>query len=118
MKFLKQFGILFGLCWLGQMVERVVPVPASVLALLFLLLLLLLRAVRVEQLEETSDFLLNNLPFFFVPISVGILQYVDVIFSHGVAFLTVCVVSLVTTFAATVWTVRWTKHWMERGKKA
>ncbi|MEG1593611.1 MAG: CidA/LrgA family protein [Oscillibacter sp.] len=120
MKIIQQLGLIFGLCWLCQWVERILPVsiPAGVLALLLLLLLLLTGAVKTEQLRETSNFFLNNLPFFFLPVSVGIMEYTDVIFSHAAAFLTVCVVSLVLTFAATVWTVRLTTRWLEGRKKA
>lgn len=119
MKIIQQFGILFALCWLCQWVESVLPLPfpASVLALVLLLLLLCVRALRAEQLRETSNFLLGNLPLLFVPASAGIIQYADVIFSNAAAFLTVCVVSLVATFAATVWTVRLTNRWLE-GRRA
>lgn len=112
-------GLLFGLCWLSQCIEWALPFPfpASVLALTLLLVLLLTGLLRVEQVREKADFLLSNLPFFFIPVAVGILQYVDLIRSNALAFVTVCVVSMVVTFGATVWAVRLSLKWMERGKK-
>lgn len=119
MKILKQVGILFGLCWLCQCLERVLPFafPASVLGLVVLLVLLTSRVIRVEHVREKSDFLLANLPFFFIPVSVSIMEYADVIFSNAAAFFTVCIVSMVVTFGATAWAVRLTLRWMERRRQ-
>jgi len=70
--------------------------------------------VRVDHVQEKSDFLLGNLPFFFIPVATGIMQYTDVILANGVAFVVICVVSLVATFAATVWAVTLTMKLIDR----
>jgi len=116
MKILKQVGILFGLCWAGALIEKLLPItfPASVIALILLLALLLVGVVRVDHVQEKSDFLLGNLPFFFIPVATGIMQYTDVILANGVAFVVICVVSLVATFAATVWAVTLTMKLIDR----
>lgn len=108
MKILGQIGIIFGICWASQCIEQVLPVsfPASVIGLVLLLILLLARVLRVDHIREKSDFLLGNLPFFFVPSVVSIMNYAGVIWANIVPFLTVCVVSLFLTYGATVWTVR------------
>lgn len=118
MKIIQQVGILFGLCWISQGIERILPFsfPASVLGLVLLLALLLMRVIRVDHVREKSDFLLSNLPFFFIPVSVSIMNYTDIILESAVAFLTVCIASTVITFAATVWAVQLTVRWMERRK--
>lgn len=58
-----------------------------------LLVLLLTGIVKVDHVREKSDFLLGNLGFFFIPVSVSIINYVDLIWQNAAAFLTVCVVS-------------------------
>lgn len=119
LKLLGQVGIVFGICWLSQCVERVLPftLPASIIGMVVLLLLLLLRVLRPEHIQEKSDFLLGNLPFFFVPAAVSIIQYLDILKSNLLALVAVCAVSTVTTFAATVWAVRLTSRWMEGRKR-
>ena len=119
MKILLQIGVVCGLYWVSQCVERVLPIPfpASVISLLLLLLLLLARVIRVEHIREKSDFLLGNLAFFFVPVSVSIMNYAGLIRQHAAAFLTVCAVSTVLTYAATAWAVRLTIRLMGRGKE-
>ena len=101
MKILLQVALVFGIYWVSQGIEAVLPVafPASVISLLLLLVLLL------------------NLGFFFIPVSVSIINYVDLIWQNAAAFLTVCVVSMVLTYGATVWAVHLTRRLMERGGK-
>ena len=115
MKILKQVAILFGLCWVSLVIEKLLPItfPSSVIALV-LLLILLLRVVNVDHVREKSDFLLGNLPFFFIPATVGIIQYKETILSNATAFLVVCVVSMVVTFAATAWAVQLTMKLIDR----
>lgn len=119
MKILIQIGIIFGLYWLSQCMEAVLPVPfpASVISLLLLLLLLVLRVVKVEHIREKADFLLNNLGFFFVPVAVSIMNYAGVIRENAVAFLTICVVSTVLTFGVTATVVHLACRLVRRGKE-
>ena len=114
MKILLQVALVFGIYWVSQGIEAVLPVafPASVISLLLLLVLL-----KVDHVREKSDFLLGNLGFFFIPVSVSIISYVDLIWQNAAAFLTVCVVSMVLTYGATVWAVHLTRRLMERGGK-
>ena len=108
MKILLQVALVFGIYWVSQGIEAVLPVafPASVISLLLLLVLLLTGIVKMDHVREKSDFLLGNLGFFFIPVSVSIINYVDLIWQNAAAFLTVCVVSMVLTYGATVWAVR------------
>lgn len=116
MKILLQIGIVFGLYWVSQCIEQVLPIPfpASVISLLLLLALLLARVIKVDHVREKADFLLGNLGFFFVPVSVSIMNYAGLIRQHAAAFLTICVVSTVLTYAATVTAVRLTLRLMAR----
>lgn len=120
LKILLQIGIVFGLYWVSQCVEATLPFPfpASVISLLLLLALLALRVIRVDHIREKADFLLGNLAFFFIPVSVGIMNYAGIIWEHGPAFFTICAVSLVLTFAVTVTVVRLTGRLLEKRKGA
>lgn len=117
MKLLLQISLVFGLYWLSEGVERLLPlpIPASVLSLVILLALLCVKAVKEEHVQEVADFLLGDLALFFVPAAVGIIRYVELLQSHAAAFLTVCLVSTVLTFAATSGTVYLTRKLMKKG---
>lgn len=119
MKILLQIGIIFGIYWLSQGIEMILPFPfpASVISLIVLLVLLSVRLIKLEQIKEKTDFILGNLAFFFVPVTMKIIDYVDVVLENGAAFLTICVVSTILTFGATAWTVQLTNRLMNRKKE-
>ena len=116
MKIIKQIGIIFAVCWLSLVIEKILPFafPASVIGMALLLVCLITGLLKIEHIQEKADFLLGNLSFFFVPVSVGIMNYIGLIGQHVVAFLTVCVVSTVLTYGATVTAVRLTLRLMAR----
>lgn len=120
MKILLQIGIVFGIYWVSQCIESILPFPfpASVISLLLLLVLLILRVIKVDHIREKADFLLGNLGFFFVPASVSIMNYVDIIWENAAAFFTICVVSMVLTFAVTAGTVTLTSRLLEKRREA
>ena len=115
-KILIQIGIIFGLYWVSQGIEAVLPFPfpASVISLLALLVLLLLKVVKVEQIREKVDFVLGNLTFFFVPVVVSVMNYVEILAENAVALLVISLVSTVLTFGVTAWVVQWTCRMMNR----
>ena len=116
MKILTQLGVVFGLFWLAEGVEAVLPFPfpASVISLLLLLVLLLTRALKLSAVRDAADFILGNLGFFFVPVSVSIMNYFDIVLENAAAFFTICVASTVLTYGATVTAVRLTRRLMEK----
>lgn len=118
MKILIQIGIIFGLYWVSQGIEAVLPFPfpASVISMLVLLILLLLKVIKVEQIREKVDFVLGNLSFFFVPVVVSVMNYADVIAENAVALLVISMVSTVLTFGVTAWVVRLTCRATNRRK--
>ena len=120
MKILLQIGIVFGIYWVSQCIESILPFPfpASDISLLLLLVLLILRVIKVDHIREKADFLLGNLGFFFVPASVSIMNYVDIIWENAAAFFTICVVSMVLTFAVTAGTVTLTSRLLEKRREA
>lgn len=58
MKILLQVALVFGIYWVGQGIEAVLPFafPASVISLLLLLVLLLTGMVRVDHIRESPTF--------------------------------------------------------------
>ena len=119
MKVFQQLGIIFGICLISDGISRLLPfpLPVSIIGMLLLLALLTAKAIKTEQIETTADFFLGNLPFFFVPAIVGLINYLDLLRDNAVKMLVVGLVTMVITFGVTVWTVRLTTALMERGKK-
>ena len=119
MKILCQVGVIFGVCWVSQILESLLPFafPASVIGMLVLFLLLITRLLRVEHIQEKSDFLLANMAFFFLPAGVSILNYLEVLRSAALALVVICLVTTVLTFGATAWSVQLTVRLMKKRER-
>lgn len=76
MKYLKQFGIILGISFLGEVLYHVLPlpVPASIYGIVLMFLALMTKTVRISDVEETSRFLVDIMPFLFLPAAVGLLD--------------------------------------------
>ena len=76
MKFIYQFGIIAGVTLLGELLRVFIdiPIPASVWGLVLMLLLLITKVVKVDDVKETGDFLIQIMPIMFVPATVGLIN--------------------------------------------
>ena len=116
MKILRQFGIIFGIYWLSQCIEAILPFsfPASVIGLLVLLLLLLPGILKADSIREVAEFLTGNLTFFLLPVVVSTMNYLDLIGANLVPFFLICTVSTFVTFFVVFFTVRFTCRLMNK----
>lgn len=103
------------------------PMPGPVIGLLLLLALLLLRdrfvrfargPLQGDGVESASRGLLANLSLLFVPAGVGVVQKLDLIVDHGIAFLGVLAVSVLITLLVTVATFLAASRLMTRGEES
>jgi holin-like protein len=85
--------------------------------MVLLFILLVMRLLRVEHIQQKSDFLLSNMSFFFIPASVNIINYFDILKNSIVQILIICVCSTVLTFAATAYSIRFTLYLMRKRTK-
>lgn len=116
MKIIRQIGIIFTVCWLSILVEKILPFafPASVIGMILLFICLLTGVLKIEHIQEKADFLLENMAFFFVPAGVSIINYFDVLESTWIQLVVICVISTVVTFAVTAWSVKLTVRLLGR----
>jgi len=96
MKYAYQIMIIGGISFAGELLNRLLPlpVPASVYGMLLLLLCLCMKWIRLEQIQETADFLLVAMPLVFVAPGVALME------SFGImkdSILGIFVISLVST---------------------
>ena len=75
MKYMKQLGIIFAVTCVGEILKYLIPlpIPASIYGLLIMLVLLISRKVKLEQVQEVADFLIEIMPMMFIPAAVGLL---------------------------------------------
>ena len=118
MKLLCQFGVIFGVCWVSQILENLLPVPfpASVIGMALLFALLATGVLKLEHVREKADFLLANMAFFFLPAGVNAMNYFDLLGSALVPLLVICLATTVLVFGATALSIKLTLRLMGRGK--
>lgn len=100
MKYLTQFLIIMGFTLLGEVLQRIVPlpIPASVYGIALLFAALCLKWVKVEQVKQTGAFLSSILPILFVSPAVGIVEDWGLIREDLLAILLLLVGTTVLTF--------------------
>ncbi len=76
MKFIKEFVLILAVSFVGEVLNRVIPlpIPAGVYGIVILFLLLATSAVPLQAVEKTGDFLIEIMPLMFIPAAVGILN--------------------------------------------
>ena len=100
MKYLNQFLIILGFALLGEVLQRIVPlpIPASVYGIALLFLALCCKLIRLEQVKEAGVFLTSILPVLFVAPAVGILENWALIKDALVPMILLVLASTVLTF--------------------
>lgn len=74
MKYIRQFGMILAITCAGEVLKYLIqlPVPGSVYGLILLLILLLCKRVRLEEVKETGEFLVEIMPLMFIPAAAGL----------------------------------------------
>lgn len=116
MKYIRQFGIIIAISFLGEFLHYVFPfpVPASIYGMVIMLALLMSKRLKVEDVKETSLFLIEIMPMMFIPAAVGLINSWDMISSRLLPYTVVTVVSLVCVMMAAG---RVAQFVIRRGKK-
>lgn len=100
MKYLRQFLIILGIAFLGELCHRFIPapIPASIYGMVILFLLLWTGILKLDQVKETGHFLVDIMAVLFVCPAVGLLDCWDILQENWVAILGIVVVSFLITF--------------------
>lgn len=75
MKYIWQLAVILAVSFAGELLNSMIglPVPASVWGLAIMLLLLVSGRVKLAQVKEAADFLVNIMTLMFVPAAVGLM---------------------------------------------
>ena len=97
MNFIRQFAIILVISFLGELLNYLLPlpIPASIYGLALMLLALCLGLLHVEDVKETSVFLIEIMPLMFIPAAAGLITSMDIIRGNWLAYLVVTAVSTV-----------------------
>lgn len=107
MEILTQILIIFGICLAGEGIAALLPFafPSSVISMLLLLLLLALKMIKTDRIKSISEFLLQNMAFFFIPAGAGILEKYTYLKCNILILLLISLITMILTFMASAFTV-------------
>lgn len=76
MKFIKQFGIILAISFIGEIMNYLIPlpVPASIYGLVLMLLCLHFGIVHIDSVKDSGKFLIEIMPLMFIPAAVGLIE--------------------------------------------
>lgn len=98
-----QIALLFLLSWImNQLVALLhLKIPGSILGMVVVFILLQMKIIRIEWFDLGAKWLLADLLLFFIPSSVGIIQYTNVFANSGLPILVVVLLSTFVVMAVT-----------------
>lgn len=97
MKYLKQFCIIIAISFVGEILNKIVPlpIPASIYGIVILFTLLCTKVIKVSDVKEVSKFLIEIMPIMFVPPAAGLLETWGIVQTGLWRYLLLTVVSTV-----------------------
>lgn len=103
MKYVRQIMIIIFFSFLGEILNYLIPlpIPASIYGMILLFIALITNIIKLEQVEDTAEYMLSILLIFFVPASVGIM---DTFFEYKSYMLQIIAIVIVSTIVVMITT--------------
>ena len=103
MKYIKQVFIIFGITMAGEVLNAVLPlpVPSGVYGLFLMLLGLCTKVIKVSDVEDVGNFLLDTMPMMFIPVSVGLIESYGAMKAVLVPLFAISVISTIIVMVVT-----------------
>lgn len=112
MKFLITFTqliVLYGFYVTGEWLRDLfdLPLPGSIIGFLLLFIALLLKIYPLRWIESGAQFLLAFLSLYFIPATVGVIQYGDLFTGKGLWLIAIAMFSTLLTMGVSAVLSQW-----------
>ena len=103
MKYMKQFGIILTVTFLGEVLKHMIllPIPSSIYGLVLMLAGLKLKIIPLTAVKGAGNFLITIMPMLFIPSAVGLLTSWKALSSIFLPVIFITVVSTIMVMAIT-----------------
>ncbi len=109
MKILRQLSIILIIWSIGEyisyFINPIIKIPGSILGMILLFLLLQFGIVKLHQIEEVSNFFLDNIAFFFIPSGVSLINSLGIIKDNILLFIVVIPITTILTIYSTAFVI-------------
>ena len=102
MKYIIQFEIILAISLIGELLNRLIPlpIPASIYGMAILFTALCTGLIKLSAVKETGHFLVQIMPMMFIPATVGLLESWDIMQCFLTAIIVISLVSTVIVILA------------------
>lgn len=102
MKYIIQFEIILAISLIGELLNRIIPlpIPASIYGMAILFTALCTGVIKLSAVKETGHFLVQIMPMMFIPATVGLLESWDIMQGFLTAIIVISLVSTVLVILA------------------
>lgn len=103
MKYILQFEIIIAISLIGELLNRLIPlpIPASIYGMVILFAALCTGLIKLSAVKETGKFLIYIMPMMFIPATVGLLESWSIMQNFLIAIIVISLVSTVIVMALT-----------------
>jgi len=87
--FARGFFIIFLFLVIGKVISSILPIvfPGSIIGLIFLFLALATRLIKIDWVLDSANFTLKYMVILFIPLSVGLINYFDLLLDNYLVIL-------------------------------
>lgn len=116
MKYLKQFLIILVISLIGELLNKLLPlpVPASIYGMVILFIGLLSGVIKLSSVKEAGSFLIEIMPVMFIPAGVGLMSSW---LNLKPIIIPVCIITVVAIFTVMIVSGHVTQFIVKRTKK-
>jgi holin-like protein len=81
--------------FISKLIADIIVIPGNIIGMVILLVLLTTNVLKLSMLEETGNFMLKYMGFFFVPLTVGLMESYKLIQKSIIQIVIILVVSCI-----------------------
>ncbi|MFC4023389.1 CidA/LrgA family protein [Oceanobacillus longus] len=108
-KIVIHIAILYIIYLLGNWIQQTFHlfVPGSVIGMIIFLILLLTNIIKIAWIEEGTKLFVNHLTLFFIPVTVGVVNYFDLFSGKGLLVVLIVLISTVLVMGISAKVTQW-----------
>lgn len=116
MRIIKEVSIILIISFIGEILNKTLPlpVPACIYGLLIMLFLLMTKILKIENIELVGRHLIQIMPLLFIPAGVSIIESFDIL---KPLIIPITVITFVSTIVVMVISGKVTEHILKRKSK-
>ena len=102
MNYLKQFGIILAVSFVGEILNFLIPlpIPASIYGIILLFFALQFRALKLEWVRDAGKFLIAIMPVMFIPAAAGLIDAWEVLRPALIPYVSIMILTTAIVMAA------------------